>query len=104
MLGKGPVKAGVPQGSNLGPKIFLLNINGLPDEVICNIAIYADDTNLYSNCDKASELWQQIELASVHKSDPRDTLDWDRKWLVGFNAGKTQLFRLTSLITLVLLM
>ena len=43
-----PVKAGVLQGSILGTTIFLLYINDLPDDVICDIAIYADDTTLYS--------------------------------------------------------
>ena len=85
-----PVKAGVPQGSILGPTLFLLYINDLPNDVSCDIAIYADDSTLYSKCDQASDLWQQLELASELESDLRDTVDWVKKWLVDFNAGKTQ--------------
>ena len=44
-----------------------------PDEVICDAAIYANDTTLYSKCDQASDLWQQLELASEIESDLRDT-------------------------------
>ena len=61
---KYPVNAGVPQGSILGPKLVLLNINDFPD-VICNIVIYADDIKY----NQASDLWQQLELASELEYD-----------------------------------
>ena len=71
------------------PTLYLLYINDLPDDVICNIAIYAGDSNCYSKCNQASALWQQLELASERESDLRDTKHWGKKWLVDFNAGKT---------------
>ena len=86
-----PVNDVVPKGSILGLTLFLPYINDLPDDVTCNIAIYADDNTLYSNCDQASDLWQQLELASEVESDLQNTVDWGRKWLVNFSAGKTQL-------------
>ena len=74
-----PVNTGVSQGSIVGPTLFLLYINDLLDVVICNIAIYADDTTLYPECDQVSDLWQQLELASGLVSDLRDTVDWGKK-------------------------
>ena len=61
---KYPVNAGVAQGSILGSTLFPLYINDLSDDVICDIALYTDDTTLYSKCDQASDLWQQFELPS----------------------------------------
>ena len=86
-----PVSTGVPQGSILGSTLYLLYFNDfpVPDDVICNIAIYADGTTLYSKFDQVSDLWQQLELASELESDLRDTVDCGRKWLVDVNAGKT---------------
>ena len=62
--GEYPVTALVPQGTILGSTLFPLHIYYLPDDGICNITVYADDTTLYSNCDHASDMWQQLELAS----------------------------------------
>ena len=42
------VNAGVSQGSILGPTFFRIYINELPDSFICNIAIYASNSTLYS--------------------------------------------------------
>ena len=51
----------------------------------------SDNATLCSKCDQASDLCQQLELASELESDLQDTVDWSKKWLVDFNAGKTQL-------------
>ena len=53
--------------------------------------IFTDDTTLHCKCDQPSNLWQQLSLAFELESDLRDTVKWGRKWLVDFNAGKTEL-------------
>ena len=93
-----PVNAELPQDSILGPTFFLLYNNHFPDDVICNTAVYADDTTLYSKCDQPFDLWQQLELSFELESDLGDTVDWGRKWFVDFNAGKLNSFHLTGLI------
>ena len=54
---KYPVNAGVLQRSFLGPTLFLLYIDDLPGDVICNISAYADDTTLYLKCGQGSYFW-----------------------------------------------
>ena len=97
-----PLNAEVPQSSILGLTFFLLHINDLPDDVMYDIAIYADNTTLYFKCDQASDLWQQLELAYELESDLRDSMDSGKKRLVDFVAGFIW-FHLTSLLTMVLL-
>ena len=48
--------------------------------VLTFVMMLSHDTVLYSKCDQASDLWQQLELASELESDVRDTVDWDQKW------------------------
>ena len=86
-----PVNAVVPQHSILHSTLFPIYIKDLSDDCICNILIYADDATLSSKCDQASDLWQQLKLASELESDLQDTVDQGKKWLLDVNARKTHL-------------
>ena len=52
-----PVNTDVPQGSILGLTLLLLYNYELPNDAICSIASYAEDTPLYSKCGQTSDLW-----------------------------------------------
>ena len=74
------VTSGVPQGSILGPVLFLIYVNDLPDIVHSTAKMFADDTKVYrqiQNWKDAQELQDLIKLAS-----------WSKQWLLDFNAIK----------------
>ena len=78
------VTSGVPQGSILGPLLFILYINDIVSEVSGNIRLFADDTSLYVNVD-TPEL-----SASILNSDLRAISNWSKVWLVTFNPSNTE--------------
>ena len=77
-----PVNAGVPHFSYYTLMTFLMMLS-----VILLFMLMILLSTL--KCDQAS--WQQLDLASDLESDLQDTVDWGKKWLVDFNAGKTHL-------------
>ena len=94
----------IPEGSILGPTLFLLYNNDLSVDVICNIAIYADDTTLYYKCDQTIDLWQQLGLASKLEPDLQDMWTGTGSGLLISMVQKLDWFCLTGLITLMLLL
>ena len=68
----------------LATKSHLFNLNDM-NQLKCYIAIYVDVATLYSNCDQASDMWQQLKLASKLESDLQETVEWGKKWLIDFN-------------------
>jgi len=84
-----PVSSGVPQGSVLGPLLFLLYINDLPDCVTSSTTrLFADDTVIYRRITSHGD-------ADALQSDINALQQWTDTWLMQFNASKCQVLRVT---------
>ena len=78
------VSAGVPQGSVLGPLLFLIYINDVTENLKSDCLLYADDTSLFDIVDDPVTSSQKLnnDLSKIN--------DWARKWLVTINPSKTE--------------
>ncbi len=83
------LKAGVPQGSVLGPLLFLVYINDLVNVITCDVKLFADDTVLYTVTDN------QQQSADELNSNLERVNDWANQWLVKFNPTKTKLMNIS---------
>ena len=77
------VSSGVPQGSVIGPALFLLYINDLPSRVKSSVRLFADDTIIYTTADKSAQL----------KEDLRSLEEWEKEWSMEFHPAKCEFIR-----------
>ena len=75
------VLSGIPQGSVLGPLLFVIFINDLPESVESNAFLFADDTKVFKIISDATD---NIAL----QGDLDCLQEWSNRWLIGFNAAK----------------
>ena len=78
------VLAGVPQGSILGPLLFLIYVNDLPSGIKSNVKIFADDTSLFS------KVTNFATSATMLNSDMVTVSNWAKKWKMSFNPDPTK--------------
>ena len=83
-----PVTSGIPQGSVLGPILFLIYINNLPEGIGSNVRLFADDmivNRQVKNKQDAHALQEDLDKLVI----------WEQKWLMEYHPDKCQLIRVT---------
>ena len=83
-----PVLSGVPQGTVLGPLLFLLYINDLGENCTSRMRLFADDTLIYSTVESCND-------AAKLQSDLTALQEWAQKWQMKFNPSKCHVLRIS---------
>ena len=82
------VSSGVPQGSVLGPILFLAYINDLPEQVRSRVRLFADDTAMYLALDKQAD-------SEILQKDLGILQNWEKLWDMSFNPSICQVIHVT---------
>ena len=83
-----PVLSGVPQGSVLGPVLFLIFINDLPENIRSSVRLFADDCVLYRNIESPTD-------CQILQDDLNSLAQWEADWQMKFNVAKCHSMRVT---------
>ena len=76
-----PVLSGIPQGSVLGPTLFILYVNDMPDAIHSTLLMFADDTKIFRRINSLADC-EELQ------KDLEQLKDWSVKWLLDFNSSK----------------
>ena len=85
-----PIHSGVPQGSVLGPLLFLIYINDIVADLESTSKLFADDTSIYLCLDDVDT------RSTILNSDMLKITNWATKWKVYFNPAKTELMTISN--------
>lgn len=84
-----PVVSGVPQGSVLGPLLFILYVNDMPSSAHhATLALFADDSKCFKNIENSSD-------CKLLQDDINSLYSWSRKWDLHFNTSKCQIISIS---------
>ena len=78
------VNAGVPQGSVLGPLLFLVYVNDISESLLSLTRLYADDNSLFYSATNLND------IEGIMNHDLRILVNWAAQWLINFNPLKTE--------------
>ena len=87
---EGESSSGVPQGSMLGPLLFLLYINDLPQNIQSHVRLFADDTAVYLTFNSPQD-------ANTLQADLATLQEWEQTWDMEFNPRKCQVLHISNL-------